>query len=122
MQTQWRDIIIYMHGGGIRHISDQNASYDPLHFVLLFPRGDPGWEPDIPHVDPTWRPRLPGHASKQDHVTVRDMVDDEATEGGNEPASTNTKKRQQVRDARFMHAEHMRASCVLYADFSHQKE
>jgi hypothetical protein len=50
MQHDWRDVVIYAHGGGIRHITDQNAVCDPLHFVLLFPQGEPGWEPGIPHV------------------------------------------------------------------------
>ena len=37
------DIQIYLRGGGIRHIDDTNQAYDPLHYVLLFPKGEPGW-------------------------------------------------------------------------------
>ena len=38
-----RDIVVRLHGGGLRHISEFNAAFDPLHFVLLYPRGESGW-------------------------------------------------------------------------------
>jgi hypothetical protein len=25
--------------------------YDPLHFVLMYPHGEPGWDPDLRHAD-----------------------------------------------------------------------
>jgi hypothetical protein len=28
-------------------ISELHPAYDPLHFVLLHPRGEPGWQPNI---------------------------------------------------------------------------
>ena len=37
------DIQIQLRGGGVKHISDCNENYDPLHYVLLFPRGEKGW-------------------------------------------------------------------------------
>ena len=41
-------IAVRMHGGGVKRITDLNSAYDPLHFVLLFPRGEQGWTTDIP--------------------------------------------------------------------------
>ena len=43
-----RSIAIRMHGAGIKRITDLNSAYDPLHFVLLFLRGEQGWTTDIP--------------------------------------------------------------------------
>lgn len=33
--------------GQIQRIHNLHASYDPLHFTLLHPRGEPGWHPTI---------------------------------------------------------------------------
>ncbi|KIJ38628.1 hypothetical protein M422DRAFT_258746, partial [Sphaerobolus stellatus SS14] len=38
-----RDIILYLRGGGLRRIDEGSPYYTPLHYVLLFPRGDFGW-------------------------------------------------------------------------------
>lgn len=43
-----REIKFYMRQGGIRRITVYNGAFMPLHFVLLFPRGELGWEPGIP--------------------------------------------------------------------------
>ncbi|KAF8987908.1 hypothetical protein BDZ89DRAFT_253112, partial [Hymenopellis radicata] len=42
-----RDIILRMQGGGLRRISQINPLYSPLHYVLLFPKGELGWGPDL---------------------------------------------------------------------------
>ena len=82
MQVDWRDIIVYLHSGRVQHLSDRNELYDPLHFVLLFPRGEPGWHPEIPHVDPHTRALRPGFAPKFDATAAANMVETEAKEGG----------------------------------------
>ena len=38
-----------MQGGGLRHISEFNPAFDPLHFVLMYPRGEARWCLGIPH-------------------------------------------------------------------------
>ena len=45
-----RDIVLRVRGERpqLKIISECNAAYDPLHFVLLFPRGEAGWWPTIP--------------------------------------------------------------------------
>ena len=43
-----REIRFNMRDGGVKRISDCNAAFMPLHYVLLFPRGELGWEPGIP--------------------------------------------------------------------------
>jgi hypothetical protein len=37
-----------MNGGGSRCISHLHPSYSALHYVLLFPKGEDGWHPNIP--------------------------------------------------------------------------
>ena len=37
-----------MRGGGLSFISQCHPMYTPLHYVLLFPRGETGWHPLIP--------------------------------------------------------------------------
>ena len=43
-----RDIIISLHDSHQKRVSELHRSYIPLHYVLLFPRGDDGWHPWIP--------------------------------------------------------------------------
>ena len=41
--------ILLRHRDGAHFETDEtNRAYDPLHFVLLFPCGDDGWQPRIP--------------------------------------------------------------------------
>ena len=43
-----RDILLHSHEEGLQRISELHPSYDPLHYVLLFPNGDDGWHINIP--------------------------------------------------------------------------
>ncbi len=47
-----RDIRVRARGGGLWRISDAHYAYDPLHFVLFHPHGEPGWYPNITCVTP----------------------------------------------------------------------
>ena len=42
-ETQGRDIVVSTVGGPLRRIYETQPAYDPLHYVLLFPRGENGW-------------------------------------------------------------------------------
>ncbi|KAF6741497.1 hypothetical protein DFP72DRAFT_783689, partial [Ephemerocybe angulata] len=42
-----RDIVLYQRSGGLRFINDLHPSYSPLYYVVLFPRGEAGWHPDL---------------------------------------------------------------------------
>ncbi len=44
-----RDIVFCMRDGGVRRINELNPAYMPLHFPLLFSRGELGWQVGIPH-------------------------------------------------------------------------
>ena len=37
----------------LKKISQYHIYYDSLHYVLLFPCGEPGWEPGLKHLKPT---------------------------------------------------------------------
>ena len=53
-----RDILLSKHEGGIQKISELHPSYDPLHYVLLFSRGDDGWHTNIPLIGSKLRKRV----------------------------------------------------------------
>ena len=43
----YRDIILHLRDGPFRRINELNPLYLPLHYVLLFPRGELGWHTNI---------------------------------------------------------------------------
>jgi hypothetical protein len=47
-----RDIRVRARGEGLWRISDAHFAYDPLHFVLFHPHGEPDWHPNITSVTP----------------------------------------------------------------------
>jgi hypothetical protein len=47
-----RDIRVRARGGGLWRITDAHCAYDPLHFVLFHPYGEPGWHPNITGATP----------------------------------------------------------------------
>jgi hypothetical protein len=60
-----RDIILWLTGGSLRRISQLNPLYDPLHYVLLFSRGEEGWCTHMPlHPGPNGQTR-----SKNGNIT-----------------------------------------------------
>jgi len=42
-----RNIRVRARGGGLWRINDAHYVYDPLHFVLFHPHGEPDWHPNI---------------------------------------------------------------------------
>ena len=44
-----RDIVLHNRRGNLEFIHDHNSAYVPLHYVLLFPYGTPGWTYGLPH-------------------------------------------------------------------------
>jgi hypothetical protein len=50
-----RDIVLNLRDGTLQRISELHPSYDPLQYVLLFPKGDDGWHLDIPLMENTQR-------------------------------------------------------------------
>ncbi|KAF7143823.1 hypothetical protein RHSIM_Rhsim05G0183800 [Rhododendron simsii] len=47
-----RDIILHLKGNnGLMRINECHPAYLPLHYVLLFPQGELGWDPDFKQWD-----------------------------------------------------------------------
>ena len=43
-----RDIVIHLRGNHeLMRVSECHPAYLPLHYVLLFPHGELGWEPGL---------------------------------------------------------------------------
>ncbi|XP_074649050.1 uncharacterized protein LOC141904363 [Tubulanus polymorphus] len=45
------DVIVQFREGGLKKISNLHRSYDPLHYVLLFPYGTDGWQLGLKTTD-----------------------------------------------------------------------
>ncbi|CAK9291044.1 unnamed protein product [Gordionus sp. m RMFG-2023] len=69
-----RDIILKTLSGPLRRINELHSSYDPLQYVLLFPRGDIGYHPSIHYRNSTNK-----YVTCREYYTYRFMVrqDDE---------------------------------------------
>ncbi len=50
--NEHRGIILRHKNGGLKTISHLNLLYSPLHYVMLFPKGDHGWHTKIDIVQP----------------------------------------------------------------------
>ena len=49
-QRPYKHIIVKRHGGELQIINELHPAYMPLHFPLLFPRGDLGYQLNIPYA------------------------------------------------------------------------
>jgi hypothetical protein len=67
-----RDVIIQYRNGNFKRVHDGQAIYMPLHYVMFFPCGEPGWTWDIPYSDGHWQPG-DNHQSSQNTKTVTQM-------------------------------------------------
>ncbi|OWZ14503.1 LOW QUALITY PROTEIN: Helitron helicase [Phytophthora megakarya] len=56
--AEHRDIILHPWQGGFEQIFETSASYDPLHYPLLFPYGEPGWTFDVPYAGTSDDPNI----------------------------------------------------------------
>ncbi|KEP45767.1 putative ATP-dependent DNA helicase PIF1 [Rhizoctonia solani 123E] len=70
-----RDIIVYKRGGGIQQINTWNPAYSSLHYVLLFPYGEHGFQRGIPHrgINPQ---------NQADNAGAENPLEDEDEEDG----------------------------------------
>ncbi|KAJ7500136.1 hypothetical protein B0H11DRAFT_1714802 [Mycena galericulata] len=64
-----RDIILRRRNGPLMQISDLHAAYTPLYYVLLFPRGESGWHPDMKLNEPD--KDYPGRLTQTRYVAYR---------------------------------------------------
>jgi hypothetical protein len=46
--SEKRDLIMRLQGGGLQRISQLSHAYATLHYVLIHPRGEDGWDISIP--------------------------------------------------------------------------
>ncbi|RNA18930.1 hypothetical protein BpHYR1_000594 [Brachionus plicatilis] len=52
-QNAKRDITIFPKSGGLKYINEIHSSYDPLHYVLMFMKGEQGWQPNTIPINST---------------------------------------------------------------------
>lgn len=46
-QVDKRDIILHERSGALQRMSEKHPAYDPLHFPILFPKGEQGWQYEL---------------------------------------------------------------------------
>jgi hypothetical protein len=51
-RSNHRQIIVRKRDNGLQYLNEAHPAYDPLHYVLLFPRGEPGYHNDLPLYHP----------------------------------------------------------------------
>lgn len=51
-EPKTKDIILHHCSGGLSIMNDLHPSYAPLYYVLLFPRGEPGWHSELELIEP----------------------------------------------------------------------
>ena len=47
------NVVLHEKSGGLQIINELHRSYDPLHYVLMFPYGEDGFHLGIPHTKRT---------------------------------------------------------------------
>ncbi|KIJ35047.1 hypothetical protein M422DRAFT_262790 [Sphaerobolus stellatus SS14] len=69
-----RDIILYLWGGGVCRIDEGSPYYTPLHYVLLFPKGEFGW-----HWSMRLQPGISGrHWRRREEEEEEDEVENDS--------------------------------------------
>jgi hypothetical protein len=81
-------------GDELWRISDLHPAYDPLHFVLFHPHGEPGWQPYMPHA--AVAPINPPQPPQDDDSEEVDDVEHVATDAG--PAQPAQRKKITARE------------------------
>ncbi len=81
-------------GDELWRISDLHPAYDPLHFVLFHPHGEPGWQPDMPHAADA--PINPPQPPQDDDSEEEGDVEHVATNSG--PAQLAQRKKITIRE------------------------
>ncbi|XP_045800265.1 uncharacterized protein LOC123894338 [Trifolium pratense] len=75
-----RDVIVNDSKYGLTRIHETHVLFLPLQYPLLFPWGENGWEPDIPHRKTTEVPS----DEKEDRVKIREFMAFRIQERNNE--------------------------------------
>lgn len=84
-----RDVIYMTKAGELKSINELHSTYDPLHYVLLFPRGELGWHPRL-GLD---RTILPANHAPDDGDDHNAADGDEHDDGDGEPRARGSRKR-----------------------------
>ncbi|KAF8752546.1 Helitron helicase-like domain at N-terminus [Rhizoctonia solani] len=99
--NQQRDIVLFKHDGGFQRMSSWNPAYACLHYVLLFPKGEHGFQRHIPIQGWQWQPGLHPQAAQivaQLDVEGHEPDDDEEDNG---PAGNQRQRRSVVSEREY---------------------
>ncbi len=63
-QVEHLDVVLQTKAGEIQHINAMHRSYDPLHYVILFPYGDDGYHEKLYKTGGTNKTSQPNRGSR----------------------------------------------------------
>ena len=81
-----RDIIVEGRDGRLKRMNELHWAYDPLHYVLLFPRGEKGWSPRAVRLIRN------GHAVDADNAGADDVSDADSDREENDQPGRPTRR------------------------------
>ncbi|KAF8692406.1 Helitron helicase-like domain at N-terminus, partial [Rhizoctonia solani] len=99
--NQQHDIVLFKHHGGFQRMSSWNPAYACLHYVLLFPKGEHGFQRHIPIQGWQWQPGLHPQAAQriaQLDVEGHEPDDDDKDNG---PAGNQWQRRSVVSEREY---------------------
>ena len=70
------DVVLRKRGGGLKYIYDLHPDANPLHFVLLFPFGTPGYSEFLKHNDKNKKKRVSPREYFAFHLNMRNLNED----------------------------------------------
>ncbi|CEM06285.1 unnamed protein product [Vitrella brassicaformis CCMP3155] len=89
-----REVLIFSRQQRLQRINELSPHYDALHFVLLFPRGELGWERDIPYRTPQMQQRQRRVVSgSPGGAVIREEDEEELPAADTEPTGRPTRRR-----------------------------
>lgn len=90
-----RDIVVHLRGGGIEQMDSWNPAYACLHYVLLYPHGEHGFQRHIPIRNAPWVPGL------HPRVAARQQADQEGSGSDEDPEDEGGQGRRTISELQY---------------------
>ncbi|QRW20512.1 Helitron helicase-like domain at N-terminus [Rhizoctonia solani] len=99
--AQQHDIVLFKHDGGFQRMSSWNPAYACLYYVLLFPKGEHGFQRHIPIQGQQWQPGLHPQAAQRVAQLYVEGHEPDNDEEDNGPAGNQQQRRSVVSEREY---------------------
>ncbi|CUA69691.1 Isoleucine--tRNA ligase [Rhizoctonia solani] len=102
--NQQRDIVLFKQDGGFQRMDSWNPAYACLHYVLLFPKGEHGFQRHIPLQGQQWQQGLhpqAAHCAVQLDAQVHEPDEEDEEDEGDAPSGNQQRKRTVVSERQY---------------------